>query len=108
MNLAKNRGQDLRLEEKESLKEKYSCLKDSSNTVLHVHLTEAFGPIDKLDRATLLKPLPEEASTKVERKGKAKASSGFPAEKPSQNNAIVTLSINNVDMGPDANYLKDH
>lgn len=76
INQVKYRGHTLRPEDKQLLKQRYACLKEGDNAMLHEVLCEAFGdikqgvPLDQLRR-------PIEELVIVKKTGKAKASSGL-------------------------------
>jgi len=60
--LVRDKGDELRMEEKEGLKIMYSCIKEPSNIILHKMLTEVYGPINLGDKKKLAAPLEGEGN----------------------------------------------
>lgn len=72
-----NESFKLKVEQKEALRERYGCIRETSNQTFHTILLQNFGPIDEGDKKRLYvyKEEEEEETEKktVNRKARAKA-----------------------------------
>lgn len=65
MRMVKERGCDICNEDRQMFLDRYACVKDQSNVILHNSLTENFGQFTRgVDPAKLNAPLSESISVK--------------------------------------------